>query len=793
MSRARRLDLALVALLAPLWLLCVFLHVRLVWNDRLAWVPIHVTPAADGPPTVVDFWPNSSPQGVGLELGDKLLSLAGTDLRGVGRVRLLALAYGGADAVLRVPLRIERGGVEQDASLQLRRVAFPWRTVPLVVGLGLMGLLLPLRGSGARAARAWALAGVSYSLHWSLLFGPPAWQTNLGLPLFLAGAAVFPPLLLRACLLTPDPAVPRGRIATAWTWVLAVNGVGTASWVLGVPFSGDLGLRIIFSVNFILAVGAITILALNYRKADAIGRRQLKWVLFGVYIGAAPVLFSAALGAIDPSFWWLYELSLVFTALTPFCIFIAFVRFNFLDIDRLLSATAAYSLLSVVLLSVLFAVVPILAELVSHSIEIEKRTVQTMMWVAVAGVLVPSERFVRPPIERIFFRERQSLEAGAKQLRAELARVTDPGSLFETLGRRLAELLRLDTCVVYGHAGAAYAPLYARGSAVPPGFDAKGPLVELLEAQATPVDGAQWRRWARRGAIKGADRAALVSLGPDVLLPIHREDQLTAFVCLGHKQSGDIFTQTDLTLLASLADRASLALLRFDTDAIERSERELHDTLRSYVPGAVVDELARGVTPAPGEREVTVLFVDVRGYTSFSERRRPEEIFEVVNSYTTAVSGVVRRHGGAVVEFHGDGLMAVFGAPQALENKERSAIAASRDILETVAGLDLGTKYGLPRLECGVGIATGDAYVGDIQAVDRRIWGVIGNTTNLAARLQNLTKDLEATIVIDGTTHERAGDSVLDFARNADVRVRGRSEAMQVYALPRLEQPAVAA
>jgi len=793
MSRARRLDLALVALLTPLWLLCVFLHVRLVWNDRLAWVPIHVTPLADGPPTVADLWPSSSPQDVGLEPGDRLLSLAGTDLRGVGRLRLLALAHGGADEALRVPLRIERGGVEQDATLQLRRVAFPWRTVPLVVGLGLMGLLLPLRGSGARAARAWALAGVSYSLHWSLLFGPPAWQTYLGMPLFLAGAAVFPPLLLRACLLTPDPVVPRGRVMTAWTWGLAINGVGTASWVLGVPFSGDLGLRVIFSVNFILAVGAIAILARNYRSADAIGRRQVKWVLFGVYVGAAPVLFAAALGAIDPGFWWLYELSLVFTALTPFCIFIAFVRFNFLDIDRLLSATAAYSLLSVVILSVLFSVVPILAELLSRSIDIEQRTVQTMMSVAVAAVLVPSERFVRPPIERLFFRERQALEAGAKALRAELARVTAPGPLFETLGQRLAEFLRLETCVVYGHAGAAYAPLFARGSAVPPGFDAKGHLVELLAEQAAPVAGAQWRRWARRGAIEGADRAALVSLGPDVLLPIHREDQLTAFVCLGQKQSGDIFTQTDLTLLASLADRASLALLRFDSDAIERSERELHATLRSYVPGAVVDELARGATMAPGEREVTVLFVDVRGYTSFSERRRPEEIFEVVNTYTTAVSSVVRRHGGAVVEFHGDGLMAVFGAPLDLGNKELSAISAARDILGTVAGLELGTKYGLPPLECGVGIATGDAYVGDIQAVDRRIWGVIGNTTNLAARLQSLTKDLEATIVIDGTTRVRAGAPAFDFARHADVRVRGRSDAMQVYALARLEQAAVAA
>jgi class 3 adenylate cyclase len=793
MTRARRIDIAVVALLAPVWLLCVFLHGRLLWSERLAWVPIHVTPSAAGFPAVSDLWPNETPAAVGLAPGDRLLAIGERELRGVGRLRLLSLLYGSADESLAVPLRIERGGREQAATLQLRRIAFPWRTLPLVVGLGVMGLLLPLRGSGARAARAWALAGVSYSLHWSLLFGPPAWQTYLGMPLFLGGASVFPPLLLRACLLTPDPAVPRGRIATGWTWALAVNGFGTSSWALGVPFSGEIGLRVIFAVNFVLALGAVAILARNYRRADAIGRRQVKWVLFGVYIGAAPVIFAAALGAIDPGFWWLYEISLVATAFTPFCIFIAFVRFGFLDIDRLLTVTAAYSLLSVVVLSVLFSVVPLLAELLSQNIGIEQRTVQTMMSVAVAAVLVPSERYVRPPLERLFFRERKALEAGASALRSELARVAEPGALFQTLGTRLAEFLRLETCVIYGLAGEAYAPLFARGAGVPPGFEAEGRLVSLLAEHAAPIPVAQWRRWARRGAIEGADRAALESLAPDVLLPIHREDQLTAFLCLGQKQSGDIFTQTDLTLLAGLVDRASLALLRFDAGSIERSERELNQALRSYVPAAVADELARGAAPAPGEREVTVLFVDVRGYTSFSQGRRPEEIFEVVNTYTTAVSGVIRRHSGAVVEFHGDGLMAVFGAPRTLEDKERAAVAAARDILGTVAGLELGRKHGLPSLEVGVGIATGDAFVGDIQAVDRRIWGVIGNTTNLAARLQNLTKDLEAAIVIDLVTGERASAEVHDFTQHEDIRVRGRSDAMQVYALPRTAPVAEAA
>ena len=94
------------------------------------------------------------------------------------------------------------------------------------------------------------------------------------------------------------------------------------------------------------------------------------------------------------------------------------------------------------------------------------------------------------------------------------------------------------------------------------------------------------------------------------------------------------------------------------------------DRLRRYVPGAIADELASGGVLEDGEREVSVLFVDVRGYTSYAEHRGASEIFASVNRYTETVSEVVRRRGGSVVEFNGDGMMAVFGAPRALERKE---------------------------------------------------------------------------------------------------------------------------
>jgi len=213
----------------------------------------------------------------------------------------------------------------------------------------------------------------------------------------------------------------------------------------------------------------------------------------------------------------------------------------------------------------------------------------------------------------------------------------------------------------------------------------------------------------------------------------------------------------------------------------------------------VAEQLSSGAELTSGEREVSVLFVDLRGYMGFAESRRADEIFSTVNRYTETVSQIVQQHAGSVVEFNGDGMMAVFGAPRELAHKERAAVEAGREIAEAVAALPIepasqGREATAQRREAersrqdglsvGVGIATGEAFVGNIRAVDRMIWSAIGNTTNLAARLQSLTRDLDASLVIDKGTWERAQPAAEGFEKRSAVPIRGHRETRDVYALP---------
>jgi len=173
---------------------------------------------------------------------------------------------------------------------------------------------------------------------------------------------------------------------------------------------------------------------------------------------------------------------------------------------------------------------------------------------------------------------------------------------------------------------------------------------------------------------------------------VSRNESPTTFVCLGRKRSGDIYTQTDYALLTAVADKVAGELLRFEEAEIHRQTRATHDALRRYVPEPVAARIVSGQGLEAGEQEISVLFVDIRGYTTYSEGRTATEIFSLVNRYTETVSGVVRHHKGTIVEFNGDGMMAVFGAPESLVEKERAAVEAGREIVTAVRFLDAEGK-----------------------------------------------------------------------------------------------------
>jgi adenylate cyclase len=184
-------------------------------------------------------------------------------------------------------------------------------------------------------------------------------------------------------------------------------------------------------------------------------------------------------------------------------------------------------------------------------------------------------------------------------------------------------------------------------------------------------------------------------------------------------------------------------------------------------------------------RRITVLFSDIRSYTTLSETMPPEEVVGWLNEYFSEQVTVIHTHRGTLDKFIGDAVMAFWGAPLPDAEQERLAARCAEEMIRTSRRLaGEWRERGGPPLAIGVGIATGDAVVGNVGAEQLRAYTAIGDTVNLASRLEGKTKDLAVPVVLDEATAQACG---LPVRAVGEVTVKGRAAAVRVFTLSELD------
>ncbi len=245
------------------------------------------------------------------------------------------------------------------------------------------------------------------------------------------------------------------------------------------------------------------------------------------------------------------------------------------------------------------------------------------------------------------------------------------------------------------------------------------------------------------------------------------------------------FTDEDLPLLDAIAAQASILLDNAALVAQVQREVETRASLSRFLSQAAVEEVLSGrmkVNMAGQNAEVTVLFADIRGFTTMSSHMPPEEVVRFLNAFFGEAVDAVERNGGVVDKFIGDCVMAMWGAIDQREDGARKSIGAALELVERARKI---TVAGAP-LEIGVGINTGPAVVGAIGAKSRLDYTAIGATVNLAARLCGIAQTGQVLVTSD--TLLRAGPGVINEANEA-VSLKGIDVPIVPYSVRALTTP----
>jgi adenylate cyclase len=344
-----------------------------------------------------------------------------------------------------------------------------------------------------------------------------------------------------------------------------------------------------------------------------------------------------------------------------------------------------------------------------------------------------------------FFLMERAMKPVLDDLAGQLSDEADPKALSLTLGRRLLAAVPalnvITGVVVVGAAEGGHAGLGKLGAAV--GIS--------IAVALTVTFGLS------------------VLLASSVTAPINRLTDATEKV-----GGGDLTTRVPVTA----SDETGALTRGFNRMVAGLQERErLRDAFGTFVDPDLAERVAREGTDLRGEElEVSILFMDVRGFTSYAEQAAATDVVSRLNDLYDLVVPIVLAHGGHANKFIGDGLLAVFGAPERHPDHADRAVLAALEIAKSV-----GERYG-DRLRVGLGVHSGPVVVGTIGGGGRLDFTVIGDTVNTASRVESATRATGDDLLITEETHRRLGDAVADWTERPPIELKGKRQEIRLLA-----------
>jgi class 3 adenylate cyclase len=554
-----------------------------------------------------------------------------------------------------------------------------------------------------------------------------------------------------------------------------------------------------WGVALLLLVVALARTSLSGRTP--LVRRRARVLAAGFAIGVAPPVLGTAIEAVFrtpvPYLNEIWKLNFLFPAAVGY----AMVRYNLFDVRSAVRVGTIYSAVTGLVVAAYAGAIALL-DLFFSRLELSQSPLVPATVVAVGVVAFLNPVYVRTQkvVDRLFFRERLDVQHSLEQLSEVMTSLLDLGRIVALIGDTVERLFHpaRQLLLLADRSGRGYLASEDGTGEASVVVAADGALPRALAQVRAPISRARLEEDPDLRPVRKSGLAELDRLGAELLVPVVFQQRVTAFLALGPKRSGADYTSEDLRLLRLLANQSAVALEHARAyAALETANAELKVALRrveilesirtnlsKFVPRTVqtlIEQAPEAPELAKREADVTVLFVDIVGYTRLAERLDPEQLNRLVERYFGSFLDEILKRGGDVNETAGDGLMVIFQDPDPRRHA-RAGVKCALGILRRAQ--EINAELGSQPVAFHVGVNSGLATVGatKIEGVSgtRWVYTASGSVTNVAARLAGLGAG--DAILVGPVTRSRLGDE-FEVEDLGDQRLRNVEQPVRVHRL----------
>lgn len=614
-----------------------------------------------------------------------------------------------------------------------------------------------------RARESWIFLLMTVSLGLSISYSSPS---DLMRPLWLFKFRQFFDVFLPAPLIHLALVFPvRRRIVDIGKWVwTAPYLIALVIFIFYRPFSATYWdppphMDLINNLYLLIAV-VIFILStvLNFRRGSSpLVRVQSRMVFFGIFFG----FFIPVLELLARHLWGLFlfpdpavSFALLFTAF-PLCVGYTIVRHDLFAIDATVRSTFGYALSSAAIVGV-YALIVAALNLSIPATDIARSRVFTVLFAIVVVIAFrPLHERVQRLVDRRFYRVKLDYKSAVVSISNDLTSLLNLDEIIIRIIHAVRDVMFIDSAGVillepeveecqalFIHDGPDETSEEKFETNC---LDPKDPLIVLMKQEKRVLTIYDLEEDPKFAQVREPCTESFNTLKAVVALPLIFQDEVKGVLALGRKKSGRFYAREDIDLLVTLASQGAVAIENARLAEKMRQEYVIRTNLARYLSPQVVDQVIqnRVAVDLGGERKnVAVLISDIRDFTELTKAQPPDRLVAILNEYFTEMAGIIFDNQGSLDKYVGDAIVAVFGSLIPLENHTANAVKASIDMVNCMTQLNMKwfDEFDGFSMEIGIGIDTGEVFLGNVGSPERMEFTVLGTAVNTASQLSELAR-----------------------------------------------------